>query len=341
MTVLVLPDLASVMSRELPLRFALLGAGQRAFGLVGVAPHGHQLRRSGSAGVGQAQLEGTPQGLLRGRHGGRRVLGDLLGQVLAATSRSSGGSTTSLRIPSCAGPLGGDALVAADQRHAHDRLHRRVAGQGDGLVRGDLADRHVGVEEGGVDSAAITMSASATKCRPPPAHVPLTAAMTGFHTWLCQAVSLSSASRVRRDCSRSASLSRLSWTTSRPVWKAGPLPVLTITRTSGSASSSSQARSSSASIVASMALPTSGRSKTSQPDRAPPLDHQGLVARGPLADGQLPGHLAPGGVVPRVGLAGQAEDPLAHDVLVDLGGAALDGVGPAAQHALHLVGKVV
>ena len=40
-----------------------------------------------------------------------------------------------------------------------------------------------------------------------------------------------SKSRVRRECRRSASRSRLSWATSRPVWKALPLPVLTITRT--------------------------------------------------------------------------------------------------------------
>ena len=31
----------------------------------------------------------------------------------------------------------------------------------------------------------MTMSASATKCSPPPAHTPLTAAITGFHTSLC------------------------------------------------------------------------------------------------------------------------------------------------------------
>ena len=39
----------------------------------------------------------------------------------------------------------------------------------------------------------MTMSASATKCSPPPAQVPLTAATTGFHTWFCQAVRRSSA----------------------------------------------------------------------------------------------------------------------------------------------------
>jgi hypothetical protein len=64
---------------------------------------------------------------------------------------------------------------------------------------------------------AMTMSASATKWSPPPAHTPLTAAITGFQTSLCHAVNLSSARLVRRDCSRSASLSRDSCTTSSPV----------------------------------------------------------------------------------------------------------------------------
>ena len=40
------------------------------------------------------------------------------------------------------------------------------------------------------------MSASATKWSPPPAQTPLTAAITGFQTWLCHAVSRSSASLV-------------------------------------------------------------------------------------------------------------------------------------------------
>ena len=89
---------------------------------------------------------------------------------------------------------------------------------------------------------AITMSASATKCRPPPAQMPLTAAITGLSTLLCHAVSLSSERLVWRDCSRSASLSLASWRTSRPVWKAFPSPVLMITRTWGSAASSFHAR---------------------------------------------------------------------------------------------------
>ena len=52
------------------------------------------------------------------------------------------------------------------------------------------------------------MSASATRCSPPPAHTPLTAAITGFHTPQCHDEIFSSASRVRRECSRIASLSR-------------------------------------------------------------------------------------------------------------------------------------
>ncbi len=112
---------------------------------------------------------------------------------------------------------------------------------------------------------ATTMSASATKWRPPPAHTPLTAAITGLRTPLCQALMRSSARLVRRDCSRSAAGSRASWATSSPVWNEAPAPVLTMTRTSGSASSSAQAASSSASMVASMALPTSGRSNVSHP----------------------------------------------------------------------------
>ncbi len=66
---------------------------------------------------------------------------------------------------------------------------------------------------------ARTMSASATKCRPPPAQTPLTAAITGLETPLCQPVMRSSARLVRRDCSRRASGLRASSTTSRPDWK--------------------------------------------------------------------------------------------------------------------------
>ena len=124
------------------------------------------------------------------------------------------------------------------ERHAQHRLHRRLLRQRDRLVHARLPDRHVRIEERRASAAAITTSASATKCSPPPAHTPLTAAITGFVTSLCHAVKRSSNRFVRRLCSRSASRSRLICATSTPVWNASPAPVLTITRTSGSASSS-------------------------------------------------------------------------------------------------------
>ena len=42
------------------------------------------------------------------------------------------------------------------------------------------------------------MSASATQWKPPPAQMPLTAVMTGFQTWWCQAVKWKSKSST--DC---------------------------------------------------------------------------------------------------------------------------------------------
>ncbi len=113
------------------------------------------------------------------------------------------------------------------------------------------------------------MSASATKCSPPPAHTPFTAAITGFHTSLCHAVKRSANRFVRRDCSRSASRSRASCATSRPVWKASPFPVLTMTCTSGSSSSARHARSSSLHHprVHRVARPRAGRRRASRPAR--------------------------------------------------------------------------
>ena len=46
--------------------------------------------------------------------------------------------------------------------------------------------------------AAITMSASATQWKPPPAQMPFTAVITGFHTCWCQAVKCRSKSST--DC---------------------------------------------------------------------------------------------------------------------------------------------
>ena len=114
--------------------------------------------------------------------------------------------------------------------------------------------------------AAITMSASATKCSPPPAHTPLTAAITGFHTWLCHAVSRSSASRVRRRLLAqrlvvAAQLGDVEAGLEGPPF-AG---VHDHPHRRDRRRARRHACSSSASIVASMALAASGRSKISQP----------------------------------------------------------------------------
>ena len=68
--------------RRLPLRLAALGEGNGAFRLVGMAPHRHEVAGAGPAGVGQPHLQCPPQRLLGRGHGGRRVGGHLLRQLL-------------------------------------------------------------------------------------------------------------------------------------------------------------------------------------------------------------------------------------------------------------------
>src|ERR1700722_16513157 len=53
-----------------PLRLPLLGEGRGTFDLVGVPPHGDELRGPRLAGVGQPLLERAPQCPLGGCHGG-------------------------------------------------------------------------------------------------------------------------------------------------------------------------------------------------------------------------------------------------------------------------------
>ena len=176
------------------------------------------------------------------------------------------------------------------------------------------------------------MSASVTKWSPPPAHNPFTAQITGFVTPLCQAVSRSAASRVRRDCSRNASRSFASWTTSKPVWNSRPLPVLMITRTCGSESSSCHAASSSSSIVASMALPESGRLKISQPM----WSCRSTTRVVNIAS--APRNFSPRRAAPRIGFARKAENAFTHDVLIHFCGSALDRVCSTPEHPLDLSG---
>src|SRR6202453_3443712 len=73
-----------------PLRLPLLGEGRGTFDLVGMPPHGDELRGPRLAGVCQPWLQRAPQGTLGGRHGGRRVTSDLLGEVLSLFAQALG-----------------------------------------------------------------------------------------------------------------------------------------------------------------------------------------------------------------------------------------------------------
>ena len=91
----------------------------------------------------------APQRPLGGAHRRRRVLRDRLGQLLRRSRSRSGGSTIFGDHPELVRPLRRHPLVAPGERHAHHRLDRHLVDEADRLVRGDLADRDVRVEEGG------------------------------------------------------------------------------------------------------------------------------------------------------------------------------------------------
>ncbi len=110
-------------------------------------PHGDQFLGAGLAGVGQAGLERAPQRALGGGHGGGRVLRDLQRQRLRLVAEIPGRVDDLAHHPERERPLRADALVAPDQRHAHDGLKGDLAGERDRLVGRDLTHRDVGVEE--------------------------------------------------------------------------------------------------------------------------------------------------------------------------------------------------
>ena len=87
---------------------------------------------------------------LGGRHGRRRVLGDLLRQLLRRLAELLGRVDDLADHAELIGPGGVDALVTADQGHAHHRFHRHLADETDGLNGHDLSDGDVGIEELGV-----------------------------------------------------------------------------------------------------------------------------------------------------------------------------------------------
>ena len=105
----------------------------------------------------------------------------------AASRSRSGGSTTSLIIPS-------SYARCADMRSYRPTNAMRItASTGMRFIRPIASiDTTCPIEVCGskncASDAAITMSESAIQWKPPPAQMPLTAVITGFHTSLCQAV---------------------------------------------------------------------------------------------------------------------------------------------------------
>src|ERR1700733_5750259 len=133
-----------------PARLPLLGEGRGPLDLVGMAPQGDQLGGTGLAGVGEPPLEGSPQRPLRGRHGGGRIAGDLLGQRLRLLAQAFWWVDHLTDHAERQRSLGGHALVPSDQGHAQHRFEGHATGQPDQLVGRHLSHRHVGVEKRGV-----------------------------------------------------------------------------------------------------------------------------------------------------------------------------------------------
>src|SRR5437764_1804698 len=98
----------------------------------------------------RANLEGPPQDPLGGGHGRGRVAGDRLAQALGFLTQPLRGVHHLADHAELQGTRGGEPFVASDQGHAQDGLGRHLAQQPDGLVGGDLSNRHVRVQEGGV-----------------------------------------------------------------------------------------------------------------------------------------------------------------------------------------------
>ena len=141
-------------------------------------------RGAGPARVGEAQLERAPQRPLGRGHRRGRVLGDLLGQVLRLLAQPLGRVDDLADHAELVGPLA--PTCARGGRRTPCASPPRPASCASG--RSPRCDTTWPIETCGsknwASDAAITMSASATQWKPPPAQMPLTAVITGFHTSL-------------------------------------------------------------------------------------------------------------------------------------------------------------
>ena len=113
-----------------------------------MAPQAGQLGRPRPAGVGQPVLERSPQRPLGRAQRGRRVAGNLLGQLLGGFVQPFRRVDDLAHQAELIGACGAHPLVPAGQRHPQHRLGRHLAHQRDRLHRAGLADRDVRVGEG-------------------------------------------------------------------------------------------------------------------------------------------------------------------------------------------------
>src|ERR1700677_2336251 len=109
-----------------PLRLPSLGEESETLDLVGMPPHGDELRGARLAGVREPLIECAPQGTFGGRHGGRRIAGDLLGEGLGLFAQAIRRVDHLADHAQCECAVSGHALVAPDQRHALDRRDHRL-----------------------------------------------------------------------------------------------------------------------------------------------------------------------------------------------------------------------
>ena len=96
------------------------------------------------------ELAGRPQRAQAGLHGRRRLRRDGGWRSGGRRRRASAAGTTSVTSPISRARRGADALVVAQQRHAHDLAEGHVVQHQRGLEHRRHAVGDVGVEEGGV-----------------------------------------------------------------------------------------------------------------------------------------------------------------------------------------------
>ena len=218
-----------------------------------------------------------PEGALHGGEVVRILLRDRRGELLGPRPERAGVGDDLGDDAERAGPAGVDALARADERHARDRLHRRLLRQRDRLVRAHLPDAHVGIEERGLGRGDHDVGVGHEVQATAGAH----AVDRGDHGLRHAVVPRGEPQRRRRACGATARAGRPCRVRAGGRRARSGTPRRSRCSRSRArrdrASSSCHAVSSSASIVASIAFAASGRSNTSQPTGTVAPDLERLV----------------------------------------------------------------